>query len=53
MGTKKTEKPKVQNQKINEEDLPVIDLSSCESFDPSCDQFLKDDDSCDEDYDFE
>lgn len=50
--TKKPKKPKVQvEQPINEDDLPEIDASSCEQFDPSSDQYLKDDDSLEEDYD--
>lgn len=50
--TKKTKKPKPQvEQQINEEDLPEIDASACEQFDPSSDQYLKDDDSIEEEYD--
>ena len=51
--TKKTKKPKPQIEVpvINEEDLPEIDDSSCEQFDPSGDQHLKDEDSLEEDYD--
>ena len=54
MDTKKSNKPKVeQEQKVNADDLPEIELSSCEQFDPSKDQFLDEDGSCDEDFDFE
>lgn len=54
MDTKKTKKPKpAPEEQVNEEDLPEIDLSSCEQFDPSKDQFLDEDGSCDEDFDFE
>lgn len=45
MPKKKTDPPK------KEEDLPEISLDSCESFDPSGDQTIKDDESIDEDYD--
>lgn len=51
MDTKKEKKPKAEQENVN--DLPVIDLSSCEQFDPSKDQFLDEDGSCDEDFDIE
>lgn len=52
MADKRIKKPKPQvEQQINEEDLPEIDDSSCEQFDPSRDQYLKDEDSLEEDYD--
>lgn len=41
-------KQKVQKQ---EEELPEISLDSCESFDPSGDQTLSDEDSSEEEYD--
>jgi len=51
--TKKTKKPKSQvvQQQVNEDDLPEIDGSSCEQFDPSSNQYLTDDDSLEEEYD--
>jgi len=51
--TKKTKKPKpqIEQQQVNEDDLPEIDASSCEQFDPSSDQYLKDEDSLEEEYD--
>lgn len=51
--TKKTKKLKsqVEQQQVNEDDLPEIDASSCEQFDPSSDQYLKDEDSLEEEYD--
>lgn len=49
--TKKVKKPKSQAEQINEADLPEIDASSCEQFDPSGDQYLDDDDVIEEEYD--
>jgi hypothetical protein len=50
MDTKKTKKPKPQIES-NEDNLPEIDASSCEQFDPSGNQYLTDDDTIEEEYD--
>ena len=53
MDTKKAKKPKQQaeQQTVDEDNLPEIDASSCEQFDPSGNQYLTDDDSLEEEYD--
>ena len=53
MSTKKSKPKPTQEEQVREEDLPEIDLSSCEQFDPSKDQYLDENGSCDEDYDVE
>lgn len=49
--TKRNKKPKPQDQNTCEDNLPEIDASSCEQFDPSGNQYLTDDDSIEEEYD--